>query len=88
MGYHEQAERINTDLKNFFNSSLQQLNDEQKEFILNMIIGVGQVAKFRCRSNVAFDNFINSCFGGIAYAKRVKANPDDEWETLRAEVLK
>ena len=84
MSYNEQAKRINTDLKDFFNSPLQQLNERQKEFILNMVIAVGQVAKFRCRSNTAFDGFINQCFQDVAEIKRVQANPGDEWKTLRA----
>lgn len=87
MSYQEQANKINEDLKNFFSSDVQTLTKEQKEFILNMIIQVGQVAKFRCRSNVAYDNFISSCFSGIADCKRVGKNPDDEWLALRAFIM-
>lgn len=84
MSYHEQSERINKEIKEFFNSPLQQLNDDQKEFILNLIISVGQVAKFRCRSNTAYDNFIQSCFKDIAKTQRVPRNEGDEWLSLRA----
>lgn len=87
MSYYDQAERINKDLKDFMGSPLQQLNNNQKEFILNMIIQVGQVAKFRCRSNTAFDNFINQCFKDIAESKRVVAKEGDDWATLRAFVM-
>ena len=84
MSYYEQANRINQEIKDFFGSPLQQLNDRQKEFILNLIIGVGQVAKFRCRSNSAYNNFISQCFKDIATCKRVVRNEGDDWESLRA----
>ena len=84
MTMYENAERINKEIKEFFNSPLQQFNDEQKEWILNLVISVGQVAKFRCRSNVAFDNFIGSCFKEVAECKRVGKDEDSEWLSLRA----
>ena len=31
---------------------------------LNVLVRFGQVAKFRCRSNVAYGNFITSCLEG------------------------
>jgi len=86
MSYQEQAVRINEDLISFFNSPLQQLDNTQKEFIMNLVIQVGQVAKFRCRNNSAFDSFISLCFKDIAECKRTKANPTDDWETLRANI--
>jgi len=39
MTMYENAERINKEIKEFFNSPLQQFNDEQKEWILNNFIG-------------------------------------------------
>jgi len=84
MSYNEQAERINKELKEFFTSDVQTLTDRQKEFILNLVISVGQVAKFRCRSNTAYDNFISRCFRDLAVCKRVVRNEGDEWESLRA----
>ncbi len=84
MSYYEQAEHINKDLKQFLDSDLQSLSNEQKEYLLNIIIQFGQVAKFRCRSNSAYDNFTRECFKNIAECKRVAANPGDEWATLRA----
>jgi len=84
MSYYEQAERINKEVKEFFNSDVQTLTDRQKEIILNLVISVGQVAKFRCRSNSAFDNFIKECFKEVAECKRVVRNEGDEWATLRA----
>ena len=31
---------------------------------LNVLVRFGQVAKFRCRSNTAYANFINACLEG------------------------
>lgn len=81
---YESAERINKEIKEFFNSDFQSLPNKQREWILNMIISVGQVAKFRCRSNTAFDNFISSCFKDVAKCERVARNEGDEWASLRA----
>ena len=33
---------------------------------LNTVIRFGQVAKFRCRSNIAYRNFIEACFSEVA----------------------
>ena len=88
MSYQEQAERINSDLKQLFGlEDVKTLKATSKEFLLNILIQFGQVAKFRCRSNSAYDNFTNCCLKDLAEAKRVKANPEDEWETLRAEII-
>lgn len=88
MSMYESASRINKEVKEFFDSPIQQLNDNQKEFIINLMIQLGQVAKFRCRSNAAYDNFIRSCFDGIADCKRVVRNDGDEWATLRAFIIR
>jgi len=50
------------------------------------MIRLGAVAKFRCRNNSAYDNFIKLCFDGIAKTKRVKLNPSDEYEVLVTEL--
>jgi len=85
MSYQEQAERINSDLKQLFGlEDIKNLKPTSKEFLLNILLQFGQVAKFRCRSNTAYDNFSNCCLSGIAEAKRIKAKPEDEWETLRS----
>jgi len=34
---------------------------------LNVLVKFGQVAKFRCRSNIAYANFINACLDGSAF---------------------
>ena len=85
MSYIEQAKGINEDLKSLLNRvKLEHFTATQREFLLNIFCRFGQVAKFRCRSNSAYDNFVNACFMGLADAKRVKAKETDEWETLRA----
>lgn len=88
MSYQEQAQGINRDLEQLFNSiPLQSFSKEQREHILNIIIRVGQVAKFRCRSNTAYDNFITACFNNIADCERVELEPGTEFKILKA-VLK
>lgn len=34
---------------------------------LNVLVKFGQVAKFRCKSNKAYSNFINACLEGSDY---------------------
>ena len=61
MSMYESAERINNDLKQIFESSYyKEFTISQREYILNVMLRFGAVAKFRCRSNVAYDNFVNS----------------------------
>lgn len=87
MSYYESAEKINTDLKQLFNTVyIREFTKEQRETILNLMIRLGAVAKFRCRNNSAYDNFIRACFEGIAKTKRVKIKPDDDFEVLVAEL--
>lgn len=67
MGMYESAEKINIDLVSLFNSiPFENFTVKQREEILNIMIRLGVVAKFRCRSNVAYDNFISACFKGVA----------------------
>lgn len=88
MSYLEQAKSINMDLKQLFGSiPINQFTVEQRERILNIMIRIGQVAKFRCRNNSAYDNFINGCLSGIAQANRIKINDTDEFEILTAKIV-
>lgn len=88
MGMYESAERINNDLRQIFESSYyKEFTIEQREYILNVMLRFGAVAKFRCRSNTAYDNFVNACLKDIAKAKRVKEKENSEYEVLRAELL-
>jgi len=85
MSYYEQANKINTDLEQLFNSLyIREFTKEQRERILNLMIRLGQVAKFRCRSNTAYDNFIRECFKGIAETKRVPIKEGEDFEVLTA----
>ena len=79
MTYQQQAERINEHLKFFFKgiSGSTALKDE----LINAILKFGQVAKFRCRSNVAYDNFSKLCFKDIAELERRKPS-EDSYEEL------
>lgn len=84
MSMYQSADRINKDLKNLFDSiPLNQFNINQREEIINIILRFGSVAKFRCRSNTAYDNFVNSCFKGVASFHRIKANDSSDFEVLR-----
>lgn len=88
MSYYEQAEGINKDLKNLFGSvNIEAFTPTQREDILNIIIRLGQVAKFRCRSNAAYDNFIAACFRDIAETKRVPIKEGEDFEILKATLL-
>jgi len=85
MGMYESAKRLNEDLKGLFNSiPIEQFTNQQREEIVNIMLRFGAVAKFRCRSNTAYDNFSNACFENICVLKRVKKDEDNKFETLRA----
>ena len=49
-----------------------------------MIIRFGSVAKFRCRSNIAYDNFVTACFKDVATVQRIALKPNDEFKVLKA----
>lgn len=86
MSYHDQANKINEDLQNLFNSvPVEQFNNRQREEILNIILRIGQVVKFRCRNNSAYDNFMSIAFKEIANVQRVNVEGTD-WKTLRATI--
>ena len=85
MSMYESAEKINQDLEQLFNSiNLSEFTTRQRETILDIIIRFGSVAKFRCRSNVAYDNFTTACFKNIAKVERVPIKLNDEFKVLRA----
>lgn len=85
MSYYEQAEKINTDLKQLFNSIyIKEFTIQQREQILNLMIRLGQVAKFRCRNNSAYDSFISACFRDIATCERVPIREGEDYEVLTA----
>ena len=84
---YESADRINTDLKQLFGSTpLESFNVKQREEILNIMIRFGAVAKFRCRSNVAYENFINACLKDISNTKKVELK--DGYTIVQADMVK
>ena len=79
MSYLEQAEKINAMLKDGFAT-----NDKEK--VINAFIWAGQVAKFRCRNNSAYENFMRYVLKDIAEAKYVPFKNDGserDFEVLR-----
>lgn len=82
MSMYEQAEKINKKLDRFYkelsNSNIDSgAVKELMKDVLNTMIRFGQTAKFRCRSNVAYDNFVKSCFNNIAEVERHKLEGHD-----------
>ncbi len=63
MAMYEQAEKINQRLKSMFKGiEIRAKEDISEEAIADLFIRFGQIAKFRCRSNVAYKNFLDGCF--------------------------
>ena len=82
MSMYETGSKINDVLK----AVLQNIDKSDKVLILDTMIRFGQTAKFRCRSNVAYDNFVNICLRDIATVIREK--PEHlEFEVLRVKEL-
>jgi len=73
MGYAEQGRKINALLKEGFAA-------QDKEKIINAFIWAGQVAKFRCRQNTAYENFMKIVLDGIVEVDYV---PFDDGESGR-----
>ena len=87
MSMYESAERINKDLNNLFGSEqMSDFTNWQREQILNILIRFGAVAKFRCRSNVAYKNFVSSCFKDIAEVKEEQLKADDDYKIIKAKI--
>ena len=85
MSYYEQAKKINQDIEQLFNSLyIREFTQQQRENILNLMIRIGQVAKYRCRNNSAYDNFIRCCFENIATVQRVPIKEGEDFEVLKA----
>ena len=55
---------------------------------LNTVIRFGQIAKFRCRSNVAYRNFVSECFSEVAEVEEEKITSDngESYTKLRAKL--
>lgn len=89
MSYQQSAEYINKDLKSFIRFFRNTVMDEEKERqLLNTIIKFGQIAKFRCRNNTAYDNFVNQCFKDIAKTERRQEGETDFRKLQVVEMIK
>lgn len=60
MSMYEEAKKLNEILKMEFTEK------EPSHTLLRAILRFGQVAKYRCRSNVAYKNFVTAVFEDIA----------------------
>ena len=76
MSYQDQAEKINEVFKRII-----PLTNFQSNELLNAILRFGQVAKYRCRSNTAYDNFSKIVFKDIAELERQQVE-GQEFEAL------
>lgn len=65
MGMYESAEKLREERKELFKDGL---SSRQVWFIVKMM----KAARFYCRSNVAFNNFMNSMFQGTAKFRQVE----------------
>lgn len=87
MSMYEQAEKLNTNFKQLFNSiPIEHFTTEQRELILDLIVRFGAIAKFRCRSNTAYDNFVNTTFKEIATFERIKFNDESDFTILKSKI--
>ena len=79
---YEHAEKIRGKL-------LPLIKKEDRELV-NTIIEFGRVAKFRCRSNAAYKNFVTACFKDIAEIREVEgeATKDGRVYTFLQAVIK
>lgn len=85
---YESARYINDNLKTLVNNLNLTIHDKEKLF--NLMIELGRVAKFRCRSNAAYRNFLEMVFSGLAEIKTetVKREIGTEFEVFKAVVEK
>ena len=65
MSMHESANKLREESKELFKDGL---TFRQVWWIVKMM----KAARLYCRSNVAFNNFMNSAFGGIAQFRQVE----------------
>ena len=65
MSMHESAEKLKVEYKELFKDGL---TFRQLWWVIKMM----KTARFYCRGNVAFNNFMNSVFEGIAQFRQVE----------------
>ncbi len=88
MTMYESGRKINEDLQQLFNSvPIEQFNNEQRKRIIDLMLWFGSVAKFRCRSNVAYKNFCDSVFEKIAKIEHKVIDQEKGYTRLKAEMV-
>lgn len=80
MSYYEQAEKINSRL---IDAGIKEFDEITKEKLINAILWFGQVAKFRCRSNSAYDNFSQLVFKEIGKLARKPLFDGSDFDVLQ-----
>ena len=80
MSYVDKAVKIREMLKKAGLNS-DKLSDEEKRDLIDAMLWFGQVAKYRCRQNKAYENFSKMVFTGIATVKYVPVT--DEYDILK-----
>ena len=88
MSYTEQATKINKQLKDVLFNDRDNIDIIDINKLSNVILWFGQVAKYRCRSNVAYDNFAKEVFKDIAELERTKLEGQEFEVLLVKEVTK
>lgn len=73
MTMYESASKINEELK----KELATTDTATVERLVNLMVRFGAVAKFRCRSNTAYNNFIEATIKDIGSTKRVNVGNFD-----------
>ena len=83
---YEQADKLNCRFESMFNEM--NIKKADREAIIDLVIRFGQVAKFRCRSNTAYRNFLESTFRNLANIKEVEKQRENgnSYTQLKAEV--
>lgn len=88
LSYQEQAQKINTMLKEagLGKGGIDGTGRIDHEKVINAFIWAGQVAKFRCRNNSAYESFMRLVLKDIADVKYVPFN--EEFDVLRVVQMK
>ena len=82
MSYQEQADKMNKRLKELYAQSAAGMTTADWHELINLVLWYGQVAKFRCRSNAAYDNYARAVFRDLAEIQRA-ALQGQEFEVLQ-----
>jgi len=80
MSYHDSAKKIQPKLAR----AMEGMDEKKIRDIVDSFLWFGQVAKYRCRHNTAYDNFARACLDGICTVRRMPLEGFD-FEVLRVE---